>query len=309
MPGKFRPYHKFFNRHYLSFFVSGFLVGLLFYFYCEDKYEQHLFRILSANAKEAAQSKINTDSNAVLISSLELVNKLIASSRVAFQDRKINTFKSDVIDPLTVDLMTGQGACGSYSMIMARILKDLDVDVRLVQMKVDGEFGGHIILEAKQYNNKWAVFDPSYNLYFKRPDGSLASFDDVESNWNYYKNQVPEGYDMKYRYEDKQYTNWEKIPVIMPLLKKTLDWTLGKENADTFSLRTIMLRKFNIFFTATLVLLLCVLGYMAYYIYKKQRLRNAVAVFNDKSLIASPSKTAIRVVKKNPQNTIESPQD
>ncbi|MGN6436125.1 MAG: hypothetical protein ACTHMM_06310 [Agriterribacter sp.] len=261
---RLKSYYKSIDRIYISLFLSGLLFGLLFYFYSEDKYEENLFRILATNVRETAQSKVRTDSNAILLSTLQLVNELISSNRVAFRDKKIGTFKSDIVDPLTIDLMTGQGACGSYSMVMARILKDLNVDVRLVQMKVEGKFGGHIILEAKQANDNWAVFDPLYNLYFRKPDNSLASFSEVELNWNYYKSQVPSSYDMRYSYEGKRYTNWNKIPIIMPAIKKMLDWTVGKDRADSFSLRTFTLRKFHVLFLVTLVIQIIVLFYLFY---------------------------------------------
>ena len=62
----------------------------------------------------------------------------------------------------------------------------------------------------------------------------------------YYKPQLPAGYDMNYRYEDVRYSNWTKIPVVMPSIKKILDLTIGKTEADTISLRTYFLRKYNI---------------------------------------------------------------
>ncbi|MGN6492504.1 MAG: hypothetical protein ACTHLE_10955 [Agriterribacter sp.] len=293
---KVASYYRSLNKFYFFFFISGFLTGLIFYFYSEDKYEQDLFRVLSTNAKKLAESNnIDTDSNAILISSLNLVHELVSSSRVAFQDKKINSFKSDIVNPLTVDLMTGQGACGSYSLVMARLLDELKLETRIIQMKVGNLYGGHIILEAKN-GGRWVVFDPLYNLYFKRPDGTLASFEDVSKDWASYKTQVPAGYDQNYRYEGKQYTNWNKIPVLMPALKKMLDWTIGKENADTLSLRILVLRKFRLLFLAALATQLLLIFYMFYYTYNTYKKQKLAIISNKKNTQKGVGKVNIRVV-------------
>lgn len=160
--------------------------------------------------------------------------------------------KADLIQPVTFDLMTGKGACGSNSYVLGRILQEFGMQVRFPQMKVNGAYGGHILLEAKT-SDGWKVFDPLYNLAFKRPDGKLASFSDVHADWNYYKQQLPKDYDINYAYEDARYTNWGKIPVVMPLIHQFLSLIKGKEAADTYSLRTLFLSKYNIIFNTILV--------------------------------------------------------
>lgn len=266
-----KSYYRAINKISFLLFLSGFLVGLLFYFYSEDKYEKNLFRILSNNIRDNTNAEVSADSNLILFNTLQAVNELITSSRKAFSGKDIGTFKSNILDPLTVDLMTGQGACASYSLVTARILEELNIDVRLLQMKVDGEYGGHIILEARQNNNNWAVMDPQFNLHFKKPDNTLASFNDVQSNWDYYKLQVPVDYNMRYRYEDKRYTNWNKIPILMPAAKKVLEWTIGKQAVDTFSLRSFTLRKFHIFFLVTLGVFIIIVSYLLYQLYKTRQ--------------------------------------
>ena len=74
----------------------------------------------------------------------------------------------------------------------------------------------------------------------------MASFQEIKSNWEYYKTQVPPDYNMSYDYEDVRYTNWESIPIIMPGIKKVLDLFLGKEHADHISLRVLILSKYKI---------------------------------------------------------------
>ena len=108
--------------------------------------------------------------------------------------------------------MTTNGACGSYSYILSRLLNELKIPNRIAQMKVNGEYGGHILVEAKTPKG-WIVLDGLYDLYFKKMNGELASFKDVQDNWNYFRDQVPANYNHQYRFEGVRYTNWSKIPV------------------------------------------------------------------------------------------------
>jgi hypothetical protein len=163
-----------------------------------------------------------------------------------------------VIHPVTYDLMTTNGACGSYSYILSRLLKELNVPNRIAQMKVDGLYGGHILVEAKT-SKGWVVMDGLYDLYFKKADGTLASFNDVQNNWDYYKTQVPANYDFRYNYGGVRYTNWNKIPVLMPAIKSILELSLGKKAAGSFSMRTFFLRKFHLLFEVTLFLCFIIL--------------------------------------------------
>lgn len=77
---------------------------------------------------------------------------------------------------------------------------------------------------------------------------------------------------MSYKYEDARYTNWDKIPIILPAIKKVLDWRLGIKKADHVSLRIFMMRKFNVFFICALVLQSILLVYVIVLIRKKNKL-------------------------------------
>jgi hypothetical protein len=149
--------------------------------------------------------------------------------------------------------MTARGACGSFSMVLARVLQGYHYDVRIAQMKSKGVYAAHNIVEAKT-DHGWVVLDPLYDVYFIKPDSHLASFEDVRGDWSYYRKQVPPNYEMNYDYEDVRYTNWTKIPIVLPAVKKVLDQVLGKPVADTISMRTYFLRKYVLCFDITLVL-------------------------------------------------------
>lgn len=233
---------NFFNRN-TALFLNGFLLATLIFFYIEDTYEHQLFKSLASYVEKGILIKTR---DSVLIRSLHLTHEL-GASRGAIFNQPINSVKSTLIHPVTFDLMTAKSACGSYAFILSRLLTELKIPNRIAQMMVNGEYGGHILVEAKTEEG-WAVLDPLYNLCFRKPDGNLAGFSEVHNNWNYYVHQVPASYNEAYRYESVRYTNWQKVPILMPLLKNIFIFFIGKERTDTFSLRPFLLRKFHLLF-------------------------------------------------------------
>lgn len=236
------------HKRNILLFTYGFLLASLFYFYVEDSYEKQLFEGLADYAKEKSAETGNNE-EALLLQSLHLTSYLGHSRSFIYSNKNFNTIKSALIHPVTVDLQTAKGACGSYSYILSRLLSELKIPNRIAQMKVGDLYGGHILVEAKT-SKGWVVLDGSYDLFFTKPDGAFASFADVQGNWEYYQKQVPQGYNYAYRYEGVRYTNWNKIPVIMPFMKSVVALFWGKE-VDTFSLRTYFVRKFHVLFQCT----------------------------------------------------------
>lgn len=244
----------FLQRRHLILFFNGFILATLCYFYIEDNYESQLFTALSHRATSLTGSE-NPSKTQLAKSSLALTYELGQSRRDIFNKEEISSFKSDVISPVTYDLLSTKGACGSYSMILSRLLEAQGIDYRIAQMKVGNDYGAHILVEAK-LDNRWVVLDPSYNLFFTTPDGKMASYTEVAEDWAFYQKQVPEHYNLKYKYEGVRYTNWNKIPVVLPFLKQVLSFFIGEEAAETFSLRSLFLRKFHILFIGSLIIYL-----------------------------------------------------
>jgi hypothetical protein len=58
-----------------------------------------------------------------------------------------------------------------------------------------------------------------------------------------------------------RYSNWTKIPIVLPAIKKILDLTLGKQRADDISLRIYFLRKYNICFDIVLLFFMLVFSF------------------------------------------------
>jgi len=270
---------------YFLFFFNGFLLALVFYCYTEDQYEKQIFGSLSNYVYDKLRNNTYSDRE-VLIESLHLTHELEANRQRIFSHEEIAGWKAEYFRPVSYDLMTAQGACGSYSYVLGRLLKNMNYTVRFVQMKSGDVYGAHNLIEAKM-GSQWVVLDPLYNLYFTKPDGNLASFKDVQNNWDYYKTQLPAGYDMTYHYEDARYTNWQKVPVLMPALKKVLNWTIGKEKADQVSLRSFVLRKYNFFKLIFLTIFAMVSSFTVFKFFRYNRKVFAL-VLSHKTVLKSP---------------------
>ena len=230
---------------YFLVFLNGFLFAGLIYLRQEDLYERDLFSAIVTKIKSDLKTN-NKDT--FLLRSLAMAYELQHNRQNIFGEQNIvGTDNNSILHSATEDLMAAKGSCGSYSLVLARILKSNACEVRIGQMKVNNIYGGHIVVETK-INNRWIVVDPMYNVYFKNPDGSLASFKEVNQNWPYFSKQLPPGYPSSYKFEDIRYTNWDKIPILSTLTKKTINIVIGKEAADTFSLRPKIIRAHHFLF-------------------------------------------------------------
>jgi len=123
----------------------------------------------------------------------------------------------------------------------------------------NGERSCHIFVEAK-IDDVFVPLDSMYEVYFRNTNGALATSLDVGENWTIYSKQLPKSYPSYFDYAHIRYTNWEKIPVIMPLIKKSLSLFIGDE-IERVSLRPYFLNTYKvsllmIFSVYTLFLLL-----------------------------------------------------
>ena len=247
-----------FGNLYFLTFLNGFLLASLIYFRMEASYEKELFHAIHLDINNKISSTDSQDS--VVAKAMHVCHNLMDTRGDVFKGSDFQGMKSGMIDPTSFDLMTASGACGSYSMVLARVLQGYKFEVRIAQMKSNGSFAAHNIVEVKT-NHGWVVLDPLFDTYFVDPAKKLASFSEVKDDWSYYKSQLPQGYDMNYRYEDVRYSNWSKIPVLLPSFKKILDLTIGKDNADTISLRTYFLRKYVLCFDLFLIIFVLVFSF------------------------------------------------
>ncbi|PWT71647.1 MAG: hypothetical protein C5B59_17575 [Bacteroidetes bacterium] len=239
------------NLYFLTF-LNGFLLASLFYFKMEGNYEKELFSAIRSNIDREVNFDDTDDS--IVVKVMHACHSLLITRAIVFSSQSLDGFKVDYLQPTSIDLMTARGACGSYAIVLARSLQDYKFPVRIAQMKVHGVYAAHNIVEAKTRNG-WVVLDPLFNIYFLKPgDKGLADFEDVHNHWDFYKTQLPANYDMNFNYEGVRYSNWTKVPIIMPAAKKMLDMVLGKEKADRISVRTFFLRTYDVYFFLTFIL-------------------------------------------------------
>jgi hypothetical protein len=238
----------------LLLFINGILLSTCFYFKTESKYEDALFESIVDKIKSKAHPDHNLDS--FFVAAMQMTHTLEYNRQNIFSGKKLNGLKAELFRPATIDLMTGNGACGSYTTVLARILKAGGYQVRIAQMIVNGTIGGHMVVEVKKRSN-WIVLDPLLQQYFKKPDGSLASFNDVHQNWEFYKKQTKNDYVSSYNYQGVNYTNWNKIKYFGPAAKWMLELVLGKEKASEISIRSYILRKYNFLYLISLAGFIC----------------------------------------------------
>ncbi|HVS97859.1 MAG TPA: hypothetical protein VHE54_15295 [Puia sp.] len=247
-----------FRNLYVLTFLNGFLLACLFFFHVLSVYESGLFNSIKSNIDATITARDNRDS--VLLRSMYVCYRLMHFRQSIFAGNAGRLGpQAGIFRSTSVDLNTAEGSCGSYCEVLVRILETYHYPARIAQMKVNGTYGGHITVEAWS-GDAWVALDPSYNLHYVRPDGRLASIADIRGNWDFYKKQVPSVYNPSYRYEDVRYTNWSKIPLVMPALRWVISLFLGAERTNGLSLRVFFLYVYDIYFYIVLALELALLA-------------------------------------------------
>lgn len=177
---------------------------------------------------------------------LMLPRKVLYNARGALKPNleidPVNLFLFDTLN----ELNTGLGGCGGFTNVAARVLESAGYEARIGQMLCRGSAGAcHVFVEAR-ISGKWAILDPLFNISFRSPDGHLASYAEVSRAWGTYQLQVPKGtgeadfpIDL-YDFHGVRYTNWDKVPVLMPAIKVLLG---AFTDADEISLRTYVMSR------------------------------------------------------------------
>lgn len=237
------------NKLFMLLFLAMVLsasISQAFSFYWLAKYENQVMDAIVGDA-----DKENLKENEVLVL-MGRVHRLVGSSFRYFHEEKPESPPTPLVGSPLFDLLTGAGACGSYTAVLGRVFDRAGIPIRIAQMSCvrdSGEVvqGCHMLIEA-HVEGKWSVFDAMYNLTFRTPEGLLAGFEDVSQNWKYYRNQTSEDYPQDwFTYHEVRYTNWDKVPVLMPAIREVLGWGLG-EKIETLSVRAHVLDKFYILF-------------------------------------------------------------
>jgi hypothetical protein len=250
--------------------IHALLVISICYLQLESNHETALFQNIVRVSRAETAGKHDT----VLIRHLMVsINKMMHDRNDIFKNTEQLSFKARLMQSVDADLMYGAGACGGFSKVFARALKASGYTTRIGQMKVNGNYGGHILLETYLPSlQKWVLMDPLFLLVFTNPKGEWASFNEVHDNWEDYKKQIYYKYNYNYNYAGIRYTNWSKVPVLGNLVYKGLVLVKGEAAANTISLRPYLLDHYR-FYKWVLVLVYGIY-IMASMVLLNKRIRN-----------------------------------
>jgi hypothetical protein len=225
--------------------IHALLVISICYLQLESNHETALFQNIVRVSRAETSGKHDT----ILIKHLMVsINKMMHDRNDIFKNTEQLSFKASFMQSVDADLMYGAGACGGFSKVFARALKAAGYTTRIGQMKVNGNYGGHILLETYLPSlQKWVVMDPMFLLVFTNPKGEWASFNEVHENWKYYKKQIHYNYNYNYNYAGIRYTNWSKVPVLGSLFYNCLVLVKGEEAANTISVRPYLLDHYRFY--------------------------------------------------------------
>jgi hypothetical protein len=188
---------------------------------------------------------------------LHASHALVKPRVTAFSAHSSPGIRERVLNSGDFALIEGTGVCGSYTHVLALALKSAGFPVRIAQMRCGDRWSCHILLETR-IDGRWVVMDPSFDLAFRNRDGTLASFSQVRRDWARHRDNLPAEYPLEYAYEDVRYTNWDKVPGLMPLIKWLLDIVLG-EAANEISLRAHVLHLYRTYLWACIPVTILVL--------------------------------------------------
>ena len=196
-----------------------------------DRIEQREFDQLVSDTRAAApQSSPGTDDDVLRL--MNRVNGLLKGIHVN------QTEHSDSTIPMTSSdehLHNPIGACASYSHVLAKTLMSTGYEVRKVGLAKDSRRAIHHVIEVRR-GDHWVLLDAFYDLAFRRRDGQLASAEDVSRDWDWFRRQIPSGYNADYDYSEFYYTNWGRLPVLGWLIR-AWPWLEAKLNASGVSVR------------------------------------------------------------------------
>jgi hypothetical protein len=222
-------------------------IGCILFLQLESDHESALFRNIVRTVRNQTQGQHDT---VYLRQLMATINTMMQDRNSIFKGSEQLSYKARFFKSVDADLMYGAGACGGFSKVLSRAIKTAGFTTRIGQMKVNGNYGGHILLEAYLPSlGKWVVMDPLYQLTFTNPGGQWASFSEVSADFARYRAQIPATlhYNFSYDYAGIRYTNWSKVPLLGALAYQGLQLLKGKEYAEQFSARPYLLDHYRLY--------------------------------------------------------------
>ena len=253
------------TRKLINLLFAGALVFVLL----EWQHENNLYRNIGRMAQIHASSTADTS---VAQEAMISLNSTMQARSEIFQGKELLSWKQRLFNSADIHLMYGSGACGGYSMVLARTLQMLGYPVRIGQLKViNGGWGAHIIIEYYSKTlRKWVMIDPLFTWIPRTKSGNMASIKYVAKHWPDFEAQMPDTFKERYRFNYVRYTNWDKWGGILKPYYKLAKLFMGKPYADTICLRMYKLSTFPLLVWTALTGYLTVFTF-AYFKYRRKR--------------------------------------
>ncbi len=136
-----------------------------------------------------------------------------------------------------------RGQCGSHSAVVIAMLRQHGVPARPLLLCNDRGHVVHTVVEAG-IGGRWAVADPTFGIVFRRRDGQLATREEIAADPERFHAQVDgvRNYLPEYDYDSVTLMNWNKLPVVFPLVRRGLELTLGPERTERIAKPLLWLR-------------------------------------------------------------------
>ena len=203
--------------------------------YIDYRYEEAIYVTI------VSRNKVVNDDLATLKNLVQTTFDLTERRREYIGDMDgMNPLKIRLYRSGDVQLLDGRGSCGNTAHILAELCQTAGFPVRIVQLSTDGRYGSHIIVESFVCGN-WIAADALFRMLYLNPDSTYASMEDLRSKPDYFLKALPADYPYKNSFREYRYTNWEKIPILMPALRKVLVAVKGEEWTSELSLRSFFL--------------------------------------------------------------------
>jgi len=266
-----RTINFFIPHRFTLVFAAGFFLSATLFFKINADYNNELFEQLGRHINEEAKLK-HENSEQTVVRAMNTIYDLQKDNKNELFQYGLHSFKAKYMRSTDLDLLDVTGSCGSSSLVLCRTYMAMGFPTRIGQMYAKGHFGGHMLVEVWS-NGRWMVMDALFKQAFYKPDSTLASFKEVQNNFAYYSKQLHPEYPKEYRYQDVRYTNWNKIPLLSPLVKKGLDVIYGEKKANDICLRKYIIKFYVLWYYVFLSLFVfsAGMGALQWWIAKKNR--------------------------------------
>ena len=236
------------NRSILHFlFLSSLLLIL-----SEWQHENNLYRNIGRAVRLNATDQSDT---AIIREAMLSINAMMQARSKVFQDHETHSLKQSLFNSADIDLMYGSGACGGYSMVLARTLQLMGYNVRIGQLKtITNGYGGHIIIEYwSDLLGKWVMVDPLFLYIPIDQKNVMAAASEVAAEWSTYSPSMPEELRNWFQFTDVRYTNWSKWGWFSNSIRSILEISIGKKNTSEICMRMFFLSSYPLIFSIWLI--------------------------------------------------------